>query len=306
MKYLTGVDAIRAAIASYTRSEILWLDTEVADFQSSNPRLSLIQILDDPTDLNGDRVIILDVLDRPELINEFIEKISSNQSIEKVFHNANYDLRFLGKRQAKNITCTLEMVKKLPYYLVPVPNRKLKTLAERLCKFPAINKSEQCGDWSQRPLTLQQLDYAKMDPVHLACVHQKLLQLSRAIEPEPKKEDLAALILRYRQLEHRWKQIDTEINHVKERLKKAMRSQEIFDKDGFHLSIQKRTSKKVSIERLAELIRTENLKLDLSIPIDKNLAEKLGESIEKLPIEEETQNIMQLKVTEIDEEDLPF
>jgi len=37
-----------------------------------------------------------------------------NPAIEKVFHQASYDLKFLGKTKAKNVTCTLEMA--IPYY----------------------------------------------------------------------------------------------------------------------------------------------------------------------------------------------
>jgi ribonuclease D len=38
-----------------------------------------------------------------------------NASIEKIFHNANYDLRLLGNKKAENITCPLEIGKVTPY-----------------------------------------------------------------------------------------------------------------------------------------------------------------------------------------------
>jgi hypothetical protein len=41
----------------------------------------------------------------------------------------------LGKSKAKNVTCTLNW-QKIPYYLLPVPNYQLKTLAEQLCHYP--------------------------------------------------------------------------------------------------------------------------------------------------------------------------
>ena len=138
MPYLTAASEIRSLIAEYTKAKTLWIDTEVADYKSRNPRLSLIQILDNPQDMSGDSVYLLDVLDQPDMIADFVEKIMVNPAIEKVFHNASYDLKFLGTKKAKNITCTLEMAKKIPYYLLPLPNYQLKTLATELCKFNNI------------------------------------------------------------------------------------------------------------------------------------------------------------------------
>ncbi|MGK7876574.1 MAG: ribonuclease D [Xenococcaceae cyanobacterium] len=306
MEYLTRANEIRAAIANYTQAKTLWLDTEIADYQTDKPKLSLIQVLDDSTDIKGDGVSIFDVLYQPELADEFIEKIMLNPAIEKVFHNASYDRQFLGKRKAKNVTCTLEMGKKIPYYLVPLSNRKLKTLAEQLCHFTAIDKTEQGGDWGQRPLTDNQLDYAKMDPVYVAQVHHRLLQLSQLIEPKPETEDIAALILRYRQIEHRWKQLDTEVKHIKERLKRAMEFQDISEIDGFQLSSQKRTTKKVSFTDLAKFTQGTGMKLDFPVTLTKALQKEMEEFIEQLPVEEEVNTSWRLSIKEQDDEELPF
>lgn len=306
MPYLTENNEILNAIELYSRSKILWLDTEVADYQTAHPRLSLIQILANSTDFTGHSVDVLDVLDKPEIIDEFIQKIMLNSDIEKVFHNAKYDLNFLGKSKAKNITCTLEMVKKIPYYLVPLPNRKLKTLAEQLCHFSSVDKTEQEGDWGQRPLTEKQLNYATMDAVYLAQVHHRLLQLTQLLEPKPENENVRALILRYRQIEHDWRQLDSEISHLKERLKKAMNFQGIPELFGFYLSSQQRTTKKVPFKELAKITQAEKIDFDFSVNLTKELQKELGELIEKLPIEAENQQILQLKVRDMDEEDLPF
>ena len=178
MFYLTKAKDIQAAITKFATAEIIWADTEVADWQTPNPRLSLIQLLANPNDLTGDFAYILDVLDQPELVENFIDLIMANPTIEKVFHNAGYDLKYLGKTQAKNVTCTWKIAQKLSLEYLQVPNRKLKTLAAGLCQFSDINKQEQTSDWGQRPLTQNQLDYAKMDTVYLASVHRRLLELT--------------------------------------------------------------------------------------------------------------------------------
>ncbi len=303
MPYFTDTNEIKSLISEYTQAKILWLDTEVADYKTNSPRLSLIQILDDSTDLTGDRVSILDVLDQPELVDEFIKKIMLNPEIEKVFHNASYDINFLGKRKVKNVTCTLEMAKKIPYYLVPLPNFQLKTLAEKLCHLPVVDKTEQGSDWGQRPLTRSQLYYATMDAVYVAQVHHHLLQLK---EPEPATEDIEALTLRYRQIEHRWRQLDTEMNQIKERLKAAMDAQKIKEVKGFKLTSQTRTTKKVAFAPLAKMTQELGIDLDLSVTLTKQLQKELGEAIAQLPVEDETSTILQLKVTEQEDEELPF
>ena len=57
MPYLKSANEIRSLVAKYTNANTLWLDTEVADYDTRNPRLSLIQVLDDCTDLTGEMFI---------------------------------------------------------------------------------------------------------------------------------------------------------------------------------------------------------------------------------------------------------
>ncbi|HEY9905239.1 MAG TPA: DNA translocase FtsK [Candidatus Sericytochromatia bacterium] len=188
MFYLTKSDEIRSIITKIESAKTLWLDTETADWQTPNPRLSLIQVLAEPKDVTGECAYILDVLDKPEVVSYFVSQIMANPDIEKVFHNANYDVNFLGKEQAQNVTCTWKLAKKLKRIaseIKELPNLKLKTLAEELCHFSNVDKSEQASDWARRPLSEKQLQYAKMDTIYLAQVHRRLLELKNPIKPEP-------------------------------------------------------------------------------------------------------------------------
>ncbi len=181
MPYLTSPNEISSLITQLTSYPILWLDTEVADWDTPNPRLSLIQVLANPTDLTGECAYVMDVLDKPELVSDFVRQIMVNPQIEKVFHNASFDVRYLGgKNEAVNITCTYKMVKKLTKNKqqnpLQVSNKKLKTLAVELCQFDYVDQEEQASDWGKRPLREKQLQYAKMDVVYLAHVHRSLLE----------------------------------------------------------------------------------------------------------------------------------
>ncbi len=195
MPYLTESAAIYSIITKFTSYKVLWLDTEVANWDTPTPRLSLIQALADPTDFTGDSAYILDVLDKPELVNYFVNQIMVNPNIEKVFHNASFDVQYLGgKERVKNVTCTYQMVKKLAKKSrrnpLQVSNKKLKTLAVELCHFSNVDEGQQTSNWGRRPLSARQLQYAKMDTVYLAHVHHHLLALSNGYKPVPDESAL--------------------------------------------------------------------------------------------------------------------
>jgi DNA segregation ATPase FtsK/SpoIIIE, S-DNA-T family len=150
MQYLTDPIAISAQIANLATHKILWLDTEVADWQTSSPRLSLIQVLTQSDDRVGESAWILDVLDRPQLIQEFVQTIMISPRIEKVFHNASYDLRYLGTTTAQNITCTLKLARKISQQRLGTSDLKLKTLAFELANFGDTDIEPQSSDWGVR------------------------------------------------------------------------------------------------------------------------------------------------------------
>ncbi|MEM6403533.1 MAG: ribonuclease D [Cyanobacteria bacterium P01_D01_bin.116] len=303
MPYLKSADEIRSVVAKYTKANTLWLDTEVADYDTRNPRLSLIQILDDCTDLTGESVYILDVLEQPEILAEFIEEIMMNPSIEKVFHNAKYDLRFLGKKKAKNVICTLEMAKNIPYYVLPLPNYQLKTLAVELCNFQDIDKQQQSSDWGIRPLSEEQIEYAYLDCIILAQVHLRLLELNEKINFDATAEDLTLLGDEYIELEEQWKLLKSEFEHLQERIKQAMQAQNLSETSYFKLNSYERTTTKVPFSELVRLVETKNLDLDFDITLTKDMQKNLGDNLQQLAVDISKTSSLRLtsKQTEGDE-----
>ncbi len=179
MQYLNDSVEIQKQITQFTSAKMLWLDTEIADWYTSAPRLSLIQVLAVSDDSTSEHAYLFDVLDKPDLANFFINQIMLNPQIEKVFHNATFDLKYLGDKSALNVTCTLKLARKIKHKL-SVTNLKLKTLAVELCNFSHVDIEEQSSDWGKRPLTEKQLKYAAMDTVYLAAVHHSLLKHSNS------------------------------------------------------------------------------------------------------------------------------
>jgi S-DNA-T family DNA segregation ATPase FtsK/SpoIIIE len=178
MHYLTEASEIYNQISQLSLSKTLWIDTEIADWYTDKPKLALIQVLANYTDLTGESAYIFDVLDKPDLAVYFINQIMVNPQIEKVFHNAGFDLKYLGKELAQNVTCTLKIARKITKEVLETTNLKLKTLAAELCQFSHVDAEEGTSDWGKRPLTQKQLNYAAMDTVYLAAVHYRLLEIS--------------------------------------------------------------------------------------------------------------------------------
>ncbi|MTJ09582.1 ribonuclease D [Anabaena sp. UHCC 0204] len=284
MPYLTAAGEISSLITEYTQAKILWIDTEVADYQSRYPRLSLIQVLNNPEDMTGNRVYLLDVLDQPDLIADFVERIMTNDAIEKVFHNARYDVKFLGGKKAKNITCTLEKAKKIPAYLLPLPNYQLKTLATELCHFHNIDKKEQNSDWGKRPLSEEQIEYAYFDCIYLAQVYLQLLALETKLNIDPSQENLSLLTARYIEIEQQQKILKSEFEHLQERVKKAMLAQNISETSSCKLSSYERKIIKTQFQELMNLVEIQGIDLDFTITLTEDIRKNLGDNLEKLTV----------------------
>ncbi|MEO0969709.1 MAG: ribonuclease D [Cyanobacteria bacterium J06639_18] len=295
MPYITSASEIRSLIAKYTQAKTLWMDTEVADYQSRNSRLSLIQILDNPNDLSGECTYILDVLEKTKLVDEFIERVMLNPTVEKVFHNASYDLRFLGKTKAKNITCTYKMAKKIPYYILPLPNYQLKTLAIELCNFQDIDKEQQSSDWGQRPLSEEQIEYAYLDCIYLAQVYLRLQELMEQISPSPASEDLLSLGERYIQVEEQLKLLKSEYEHLQERMKSAMQEQNLSETAHLKLLNYERTTMKVQFQELVKFLENQAINLDFPISLTQKLQKDLGINLEQLPLQIDKTSHFRLK-----------
>lgn len=294
MIYLTEIQDIKEIILDLTDTDILWVDTEVADYNTSHSRLSLIQVLAYPQDTSGDRTYMIDVLDKPEIIELFIEKIMENEGIKKVFHNASYDLRYLDKNRAKNIFCTYQFARKIPYYLLPIRKYSLKALTEYLTGFQ-VDKEEQGGDWGVRPLSKNQLEYAKKDCVYLAQIYFKLIEIHQKIEYNPQTENIANLLERYAEIENSYRLLHSEIELLKERIKQSMIAQNIKENDYFKVQSYSRKIIKADLQELVKLVRDKEVKVNFAIDLTKAMQEELGENLNAMKLKIETSQYYSLK-----------
>ncbi len=303
MPYLTDPTDIKDAIATCTQVKRLWVDTEVADYNTKNPRLSLIQILPDfpgdfPNSLDRfmNRVYLLDVLNYPQLTAKFINTIMAESALEKVFHNASYDLRFLGKAQAKNVTCTLVLAKSLPLFMVETSNFQLKTLACELCGLPHPDHSQQQSDWGKRPLSESQIRYATLDPIYLAYVHRRLMEIERMTERDPATDNVQVLAAEYTRLKHEVALLESELSYVEHRLKSAMQAQRVKQMDRVKFSSYERSTYKTPFSELAKLVQEQHLDFDFVLTLTKEMRAQLDAVSDRLPISVETSETLRLSI----------
>ncbi|MFN0206909.1 MAG: ribonuclease D [Planctomycetota bacterium] len=153
------------------------VDTEADSFYSYREKVCLIQVSSPAADY------IIDPLANVEL--SALAPVLASDSILKVFHDAEYDVQLLksaGISEMRRIFDTRVAVSLL--------GNKSPGLANVLKDRYGIqlNKSLQRSDWSQRPLSIEQLEYARHDTRYL-------LQLARDIKPQLKQRDIWELFL---------------------------------------------------------------------------------------------------------------
>lgn len=135
---------------------IVALDTEAASFHRYRDRVYLVQLsirnethLVDPLAVNG-------------LVG--LGGLLADPAIEKIFHDADYDLRLLGFEfgfRANNLFDT-----RVAAQFLNEPGIGLAALLEKYIGVRP-DKRFQRADWSARPLTQPMLQYAAMDTRHL-------------------------------------------------------------------------------------------------------------------------------------------
>ncbi|QHL87819.1 ribonuclease D [Nibribacter ruber] len=125
--------------------------------------LCLIQISD------GHACFLIDPFSLEDL--QPLWDVLENPAIVKIFHHANNDLMLLSMLgcQVRNLVDTAVAAKILNY-----AKAALGTLLEEELGLN-LDKSQQMSNWTLRPLTKKQLEYAALDVLHLHPLKEKML-----------------------------------------------------------------------------------------------------------------------------------
>lgn len=165
MQIIETTAALRDACETLARSEYLTIDTEFLRETTFWPELCLIQLAGPETE------VIVDPLAKGIDLAPFFE-LMANPAVLKVFHAARQDIEIIVNRGN----------------LIPHPIFDTQ-VAAMVCGFGDsvsydqlvqkikgvhIDKSSRFTDWSRRPLTEKQLEYALADVTHLRDVYLAL------------------------------------------------------------------------------------------------------------------------------------
>ncbi|MEM1197298.1 MAG: ribonuclease D [Pseudomonadota bacterium] len=165
---ITTTDALADLCARLAKSEFVTVDTEFMRENTYWPELCLVQIA------NTEEAAAIDPLAEGLDMTPLLDLLTDNEDVLKVFHAGGQDVEII-----------VNMTGKTPY---PVFDTQIAMMA--------ISQSEQIGyanlvetwlnitidkgarftDWSRRPLTDRQIEYAIGDVTHLSKIFPKILK----------------------------------------------------------------------------------------------------------------------------------
>lgn len=166
--YITTNLELKKFCESLQNERFISIDTEFCRDKTYYPQLCLIQIA------SKDAAVIIDPLNE-ELDLNILNSILQNPDITKVFHSAKQDLEIIlliFKELPKNIFDT-----QIAASFCGIGNSiSYESLVHDLLG-AKIDKSYCLSDWTRRPLSKQQIDYALGDVIYLYKIYPKLISM---------------------------------------------------------------------------------------------------------------------------------
>lgn len=156
--FIQTADALQTHLERWASRPWLAVDTEFVRIDTYYPKLCLVQIGDSETSVCIDAVAIKDLKPLFDLLNR--------KDIIKVFHAASQDLEIFVELSG---TCPAPIfdTQTAATMLSLGDQMGYAALVEKRCGV-VLDKSLTRTDWSRRPLTAAELDYAALDVHHLA------------------------------------------------------------------------------------------------------------------------------------------
>jgi ribonuclease D len=161
--YVTTPEEMTRAVAALAGARIIGVDTEGASLHRYRDRVCLIQISSEAENY------IFDPLSFDSM--QALGPLFENRSLLKIFHGADYDLLSLKRDFQFKIGPIFDTA--LAARAVGIPSFSLQSLVERFFQV-AFPKTHQKSDWSHRPISQSQMDYAAGDTVYLIRLHEIL------------------------------------------------------------------------------------------------------------------------------------
>jgi ribonuclease D len=192
MRIIETTEQLAAFLGEIEDTPYVTLDTEFLRDQTYYPRLCLIQMAAPPTPANGSGAeAIIDPLAAGLDLTPFYDFIK-RPGIIKVLHAARQDIEifFLQGGVIPDPLFDTQVAAMVAGF---GDSASYETLSRKLAKVE-IDKSARFTDWSRRPLSNRQLEYALADVTHLRTIYEKLAAtLKRTSRESWVAEEVAAL-----------------------------------------------------------------------------------------------------------------
>ena len=161
--YIETTPAADRFLAAVEQSTTVAVDTEGASFHRFVDRIYLLQMS------TRELTAVLDPLTigKPAALGRILE----SDEVEKVFHDADYDLRLLHQDYGWNTRRLFDT--RVAAQLLGIRAFGLAALLERSFGLK-LDKKHQRADWSMRPLPKDMLDYASQDTMYLLELRDRL------------------------------------------------------------------------------------------------------------------------------------
>ena len=165
---ITTSEALSELCARLSKADFVCVDTEFMRENTYWPELCLIQIAD------SNEAAAIDPLAKDIDLSPLLDLLVDNEDVLKVFHAGGQDVEIVynltGKTPHPIFDTQIAMMAVSQSEQIGYSNLVESWLGM------TIDKGARFTDWSRRPLTERQIDYAIGDVTHLAKIFPKLLQ----------------------------------------------------------------------------------------------------------------------------------
>ena len=182
---VADADSLNQLVRALTPCPAVAVDTESNSLHAYRERVCLIQFSTPAADY------IVDPIKLPDL--SALAPFFANPVQQKVFHAAEYDLICLRRDyqfECTNIFDTMSAARTLGW-----PQVGLAAILDSHFGVK-MNKKYQRADWKRRPLTPEQLDYARLDTHYLVALRDKQLEALTASGRGPEVDEEFARLAR--------------------------------------------------------------------------------------------------------------
>lgn len=211
MKVITATPDLAAFCSSASQYPFVTIDTEFLRETTYWPKLCLVQMA------TPDEAVIVDPL-APGISLDPLFELLANPDVVKVFHAARQDIEIFVKLSGKvpaNLFDTQIAASVCGYG----DSASYDSLVQAVCGVQ-IDKSARFTDWSHRPLSEKQLNYALADVTHLRDIYLTLLEkidrLDRHAWVDDENAVLSSIDTYIIKPENAWKRLKLKVNRPRD------------------------------------------------------------------------------------------